>query len=532
MSTQWQYKLFGEEFGPVSEETLRELMANGTLSEDDPVRASGGKWQAAGKALAIAPSFSASTTTALASDVDLNAVDPDTAAEWYCQVLGQELGPLSFDELLRFAESGELSADDQIRFGATGKWRRVGSMGRLVAVMPYQNSSVTRVGKKPAAKPAASAAIESPTPPPAAQPATPQVTYAPAASEPVWFAWIRGVEYGPSSLLQLQQYIATGQLGPTDFVKYGMTGAWCPPATVAQMLGQMVIQAPAAPVAAAPTTPVAKPAAAAPIPTPTASTPAVSPKTEAPTRAESTPPVSKPAAVETPPVKVEKPATPAPVTPAAEPVVKPVAAPVSTTAYSGASSASTTKPAFTPPKPAARPAKSSGGGRSFDFSAITSMIDAKTLGIGGGVIAAAALVIGLLYMPAGQGAEIQAFKELHPLYVEFQKIRESKGSPSDIEALRTKISKACPPIAKTMEPRASVSRPASQKLFWVAKYRMNEMITKGVATRSSAEVECERMLYEVSQVLQLPMDAPKPIVEAPAAKGAAQKENPGVNFGT
>ncbi|MEI2700394.1 MAG: hypothetical protein V9E94_19445, partial [Microthrixaceae bacterium] len=89
------------------------------------------------------------------------------------------------------------------------------------------------------------------------------------------------------------------------------------------------------------------------------------------------------------------------------------------------------------------------------------MIDAKTLGIGGGVIAAAALVIGLMYMPAGQGAEIQAFKELHPLYVEFQKIRESKGSPSDLEALRTKISKVCPPIAKTMEPRASVE-PARQ----------------------------------------------------------------------
>ena len=169
---------------------------------------------------------------------------------------------------------------------------------------------------------------------------------------------------------------------------------------------------------------------------------------------------------------------------------------------------------------------------SFDFSAITSMIDAKTLGIGGGVIAAAALVFGLMYMPAGQGAEVQAFKELHPLYVEFQKIRESKGGPGEVEALKAKVAKVCPPIAKTMEPRASVSRPASQKLFWVAKYRMNEMLTKGVTTRSPAEVECERMLYEVSQVLKLPMDAPKPVDADPAAKGAAPKENPGVNFGT
>lgn len=532
MAPNWHYQLFGEEFGPVTEEMLRELLTNGTLGEDDSVRTTGGKWQRASQALASNASAPASTATALASDVDLNAVDPDTAAEWYCQVLGQELGPLSFDELLHFAESGELSADDQIRFGATGKWRRVGSMGRLVAVMPYQNSSVTRVGKKPATKPAAAPA-ETSAPSPVAKAATPQVTYAPAASEPVWFAWIRGVEYGPSSLLQLQQYITTGQLGPADFVKYGMTGAWCPPATVSQMLAQYVITVPAAPAAtvAAPApvaaaAPVVKKPSAVSVPTVTAPKPA--PK---PSNAEVTPPAPKPAVAEAP-AKVEPPPEkPAP-PPVAEPVSKPApmaASSSSTNSYGGSGSQWQAKTVTAPPKPAARPAKSSGGGMSFDFSAITSMLDAKTLGIGGGVIAAAALVFGLMYLPAGQGAEVQAFKELHPLYVEFQKIREKKGSQSEVEALSAKVAKVCPPIAKTMEPRASVSRPASQKLFWVAKYRMNEMITKGVTARSPAEVECERMLYEVSQVLKLPMDAPKPMDAEPAAKG---KENPGVNFGT
>mgnify|MGYP003704587001 FL=1 len=36
--SQWYYQLLGEEFGPVSAESLRELMKDGTISESDPVR--------------------------------------------------------------------------------------------------------------------------------------------------------------------------------------------------------------------------------------------------------------------------------------------------------------------------------------------------------------------------------------------------------------------------------------------------------------------------------------------------------------
>ena len=510
MAGQWHYQLFGEEFGPVAEDTLRELIAHGTLGEDDPVRRNGGKWEPAGQALSLRATNGTSTSTAVASTPEDDSSEDDNLPEWYCQILGQELGPLTFDELLHFAESGELSADDQVRFHATGKWRRVGSMGRLVSVLPYQNSSVTRVGKK---KPAAKAAVEAPAP--VAQPAAPQTTYAPAASEPAWFAWIRGVEYGPSSLLQLQQYLASGQLSATDFVKYGMTGAWCPPSTVPQMLAQYTVTLPPA---AAPT-PAPAPAPAAPVAkkpsNETITTVAATKPAAAPSKVESAPTAVKP--VEAPAAKVEPPRE--------EPVSTPVTPPSSSTSsYGGSSSNWQAKTVSPPPKPAARPAKSSGGGASFDFSAITSLLDVKTLGIGGGVIAAAVLVIGVMYMPAGQGVEVGAFKELHPLYVEFQKIREKKGSEAEVAALGQKVSKVCPPIAKQLEPRASVSRPASQKLFWVAKYRMNEMIAKGAATRSAAEIECERMLFDVSKALKLPMDEPKPVETAAAKGGGPGKE--------
>jgi hypothetical protein len=325
------------------------------------------------------------------------------------------------------------------------------------------------------------------------------------------------VEYGPSSLLQLQQYLSTGQLSPTDFVKYGTTGAWCPPATVTQMLAQYVIAIPTTP-SHTPTPPNAIPTVTAPagkkpsadsIATVSASKPgATSSKTEI------TPPVTKPTAVE-PVAKVEPPRTEPVTVPAAESVTRP--APITTSSASANSYSSSTsnwqaKTVTTPSR--ATPSRASGGGRSFDLSALTSMLDAKTLGMGGGVIAVAALVFALMYMPVGSGVEAKAFHELQPLYLEFQKIRENKGSAAELSALDAKIKKACPPIAALMEPRANASRPVSQKLLWVAKYRMNEMVAKGVATRSQSEMDCERMLYDVSQALKLPMDAPKPAAAA------------------
>ncbi len=542
MAKHWHYQLFGEEFGPVSEDVIRNLMAQGTLASDDPVRLKGGAWTPIHEALGQ----SAVATAVMNAPVD-EVDDSDDVEDWFCQILGQELGPLSFNDLLRFAESGELSADDQIRFGADGKWRRVGSMGRLVAVLPYQPAPPTKQSKSsidivqvqdksaaPAPKPAA--------PAPAVKPAGLVISLneIPEATQPTWFAWIRGVEYGPSSLLQLQQWISTGQLSGTDFVKYGPTGQWCPSSTVNEILNQLkTVAAAKAHAIAAPTpAPVVKPIVATPTPavTPAAKPSAPSVATVSAAAAVKTTTAAEVKTIETPVAKVES--TPAastlvtstpPEPKPAPPVTTPAAGNSSYGAGSGYGGSSTSNwqasVAKAPSKPVAQSRSSSSGGSSFDFSALTSMIDMKTLGIGGGVVGAALLVIGFMYMPAGNGLEAKHFKELHGLFVEFQKARESKG---DVSAISAKVSKICPPIAAELEKRANNSRPASQKLFWVAKYRLAEMISKGTATRSGPEIECERMLYEVSQVLKLPMDAPKP-VETAAPKGPI---NPNIDKGT
>ncbi len=529
MAKHWHYQLFGEEFGPVSEDVIRNLMAQGTLASDDPVRHKGGAWTPIHAALSPA---TASVGTAVIHEPPDETDDSDDVEDWYCQILGQELGPLSFNDLLRFAEGGELSADDQLRLGIDGKWRRVGSMGRLVAVLPYvpapptkQSKSsidVVQVQEKPAT-PAPKAAPAVATPAPVAKPAvvTISLNEIPEATHLSWFAWIRGVEYGPSSLLQLQQWIQTGQLSGTDFVKYGPTGQWCPSSTVNEILDQLktvaaakahAIPAPSAPVtksvAATPATPAVKP-----------SNPTVATVAAAAVKAPSAPEVK---AVEKPAVaKVEQ----APVAPPPEPKPAPPApTPVSSTSSYGGSSASNWQApvAKVPPKPVAKPRASSSGGSSIDFSAMMSKLDAKTLGVGGGAIAAVALVFVFMYMPAGNGLEAQAFKQLHPLFVEFQKVREKKGSDAEVQAIATKVEKICPPLVVALDKRAGVSRPASQKLLWVAKYRMKEMLVKGIATRTAEEVQCEQLLYDAAQALKLPMDAPKP-VETATPKGKAAK---------
>src|SRR5579885_2844625 len=102
---------------------LRSLIDVGTLSEADEVRAEGeSAWISAGQALASTGS------QAVATADDSGAAQDEDDAQWYCRVAGQELGPLTFDDLLRFAENGELTADEEVKYGEHAKWRRVGSI--------------------------------------------------------------------------------------------------------------------------------------------------------------------------------------------------------------------------------------------------------------------------------------------------------------------------------------------------------------------------------------------------------------------
>lgn len=206
----WYYKLFGAEFGPISFDELVELAKSQTISGDDEVRfGEEGVWRRAGSigqlmthlpyqaakkpiSSSVNPDGAVAESNAQWSNDD----DFETTAEmeapkiedrWWCQILGTEMGPMTFEELGDLAKNHTISRDDQVRFGQSGNWRRAGSIGPLMAHFPFQAAErVITTGQKrtgdqiPVMDVPAPTAAPAPNPYVAHQSVQPAVTYAPA----------------------------------------------------------------------------------------------------------------------------------------------------------------------------------------------------------------------------------------------------------------------------------------------------------------------------------------------------------------
>lgn len=283
MSDQWFYRVFGEEFGPMPLEKLKELAESGTIQPLDDVRSISGDWMPAVNVDKLGLSTSQRrTSTAVATPAsDFEVVTQAPADTWYCQIGGTELGPVSFDEIIAFAEKEQIGPDDQVKLGRSGKWRRAGSIGRLVSAFPYQ-----AMEKKIEVKPASSIGASLPSQPkrpsdvlagstrqaeriatvPATAPAadmeaTYRVAYEQAAAKVAesmmaqadaayqaaeqqamasvawasqagvdryWWGWSNGLEFGPVEFSQVFGLAKSGQLKPSDFVRNGQNGQYVP----------------------------------------------------------------------------------------------------------------------------------------------------------------------------------------------------------------------------------------------------------------------------------------------------------------
>ncbi len=136
MSEQWYYRSFGQDFGPVPFDQLQELAASESIGATDEIRRDDATdWVLASSIPELGFAVAESGAVVVAPPIASN--------DWYCLFYGQEMGPIGFDEIAAFAEQGQLSEDDQVKLGAEGKWRRVGSIGRLVAVIPYKAAQQT-----------------------------------------------------------------------------------------------------------------------------------------------------------------------------------------------------------------------------------------------------------------------------------------------------------------------------------------------------------------------------------------------------
>lgn len=303
MSDQWMYRAFGQEFGPLSFDELKELAACGTLTADSEVRiASSDQWRLAFKIEGLGVDVGTSIASRNRESGGSQAEFATTRDDWYYNIGGLELGPVSFDELMEMARSEQVAADDNVKLGLDGKWRRAGSIGRLMAVLPFQSANTrliapevveTRISDPFAdLEDAASENSAERLPLDSSsiggsqesshdrQPTTvdPQIEYeiafakakeniraammaqADAAFQTAesqarqevawvfgpnvdrqWWGWMGSVQFGPVEFPQVLALARNGQIKPSDFIRNGPFGQFVPASSVPGLMSAVAI---------------------------------------------------------------------------------------------------------------------------------------------------------------------------------------------------------------------------------------------------------------------------------------------------
>jgi|GEM_PF-298593 len=179
--SQWYYQMLGEEFGPVSTQSLQELVEDGMLEAADLVRpADSTHWRRVDQSNLIdaGETTNSDVTTDAAPDVltDLAELNfqfeesghgpkrsrlpgtqaapsatppvPETppAPLWFHQFFGQVLGPVPLQELVQMAESGNLNETDSVRCGIHGEWQPAGDVPEIAAGFILGSGSPIRKG--------------------------------------------------------------------------------------------------------------------------------------------------------------------------------------------------------------------------------------------------------------------------------------------------------------------------------------------------------------------------------------------------
>lgn len=135
MSDKWLYRIYGQEFGPVSLDLVRTLVAAGTIAPDDEVRdATRSNWILACAASELRDSIS-SPKSDLA--VDRRAVRD----EWFCRGAAGDFGPLKLIDLIQLAAEGGLRPDEEIKATSDDYWKQVSSIRRLVELLPFAHQA-------------------------------------------------------------------------------------------------------------------------------------------------------------------------------------------------------------------------------------------------------------------------------------------------------------------------------------------------------------------------------------------------------
>jgi len=175
--SQWYYQMLGEEFGPVSEESLKQLFADGMLEAADLVRPTDSSdWRPVNPTNLMNAEDDATgvitdldelnfrfeesgasdrsarrSRTSVQPEVSVNVPETAPASVWFHQFFGQVLGPVTLQELVQLAESGNLSEADSVRCGVTEAWQPAGDVPELAAALMLSPASATSQGPQASA---------------------------------------------------------------------------------------------------------------------------------------------------------------------------------------------------------------------------------------------------------------------------------------------------------------------------------------------------------------------------------------------
>lgn len=191
---QWFYEMLAEEFGPVTETELEQLVADGILSATDRVRPNtSSEWITVADFPAAALEMSQQQGDDRHSDLDIDSfsfespsdtatnsldidsfnlhgdsdspqpvvanrhkpIEPEDEEEedfeptFFVQSLGQILGPLTQDELVEMACAGSLSRGDEIREGEDSRWIAVEAIPGLGEEILRQEATLKQTSATP-----------------------------------------------------------------------------------------------------------------------------------------------------------------------------------------------------------------------------------------------------------------------------------------------------------------------------------------------------------------------------------------------
>lgn len=119
MGDDWYCLIFGEELGPMSWDDLVNMASHGMLSGNAKVkRGPQADWVQADSVEGL---FTTSPPAVLEKASE-HAAGLHVGSTWYCEVLGNELGPFTWADLLEMAQRGQLTRTQQVRQEREADW--------------------------------------------------------------------------------------------------------------------------------------------------------------------------------------------------------------------------------------------------------------------------------------------------------------------------------------------------------------------------------------------------------------------------